>query len=189
MSFQDATLSFNTNWTTPQAVTATADSTCIVDLTGATQGKAPGFSPGVLPNIINGFPALNTAVGFDPGTGDGVAIPYLYVTVTTAGSSTSNTFQVNLLAAPDSGTGTEGSYTTLYSSAKVATSGLVKGSTLIVPVPPTLFNWPPLEALPRFLKVNYVASGALTVSVLAGIMLNPPSSLLLGQYNNNFTVV
>jgi hypothetical protein len=189
MSFQDATLSFNTNWTTPQAVTATADSTCIVDLTGATQGKAPGFSPGVLPNIINGFPATNTAVGFDPGTGDGIAIPYLYVTCTTAGG-TSNTLTVSLKAAPDDGTGKEGTYTTLYTSAAITASTIAKGATLLVPVPPTLFNWGTAEALPRFLKVTYTAGGGnITGSFLAGIMLNPPSTLLLGQNNSNFIVV
>lgn len=180
MSFMDNGLSFNTNWSTPQVLTATADSTGIVDLTGAGSGNAPA--------MINGFPATNTAIGFDIGAGDGVVIPYLYVTVTTAGG-TANTLTVSLKAAPDNGSFGQGTYTTLYSSAAIVASTLVKGSTLLVPVPPTLFNWPS-ESLPRFYKLTYTMGGGnITGSVLAGLMLNPPSSLLLGQYNNNFTVV
>lgn len=179
MAFPDNQLSFNTNWSTPQAITVTADSTGIVDLTGAGSGN--------LPNIINGFPATNTAVGYDIGAGDGEAIPYLYLGVTTAGS-TSNTLTVTLKAAPDNGSGGQGSYTNLYQSAAITASGLVKGSVLLVPVPPTLFAFPS-EALPRFYKLTYTCSGSLTISVLAGILLNPPSTFLLGQYNNNFIAV
>ena len=183
MAFMDNTLAFSSNWSTPQAVsTATnVDSTNVVDLTGAGVGNAPA--------MINGFPQTNTHIGFDIGAGDGVAIPYLYVTVTTTGTS-ANTFQVNLEAAADNGSYSPGTYYTLYSSAAIAANTLTAGSSLIVPVPPTLFNWPyGVEKPPRFYKLNYVASAALTISVLAGLMLNPPSTLLLGQYNNNFVVV
>lgn len=179
MSFQDNSLSFNTNWQTPQAVTVTADGTTVVDLTGAGVGNAPA--------MIGGFPATNTAIGYDIGAGDGEAIPYLYVAVTTAGT-TSNTLTVSLSAAPDNGSYSPGTYTQLYASKAIVGSTLVKGSYLIVPVPPTLFDWPS-EALPRFYKITYTCSGSLTISVLAGLMLNPPSSLLLPQYPNNFAVV
>jgi hypothetical protein len=179
MSFQDNQLAFQTNWSTPQAITVTADGNRIVDLTGAGVGNPPA--------MIDGFPSVNTNLGFDIGAGDGVAIPYLYVTVTT-GFTSGNTLTVSLSAAPDSGTYTEGAYTQIYESAAVTASTLVAGSTLLVPVPPTLFNWPS-EAKPRFYKVTYTCSGAVTGSVLAGLMLNPPSTLLLGQYSNNFVVV
>lgn len=183
MAFPDNQLSFNTNWSTPQALSlngSNADSTGVIDLTGA--------GSGTLPNIINGFPATNTAVGYDIGAGDGSAIPYLYVSVTTAGTG-AHPLVIELLAAPDNGSGSQGSYTQLYQSSNPNASTLVKGSTLLVPVPPTLFNWPS-EAPPRFYKLNYSSTGgAITLSVLAGILLNPPSTLLMPQYNENFIVV
>lgn len=179
MAFQDNQLAFSTNWSTPQAITVTADSARVIDITGAGSGNAPA--------MINGFPLANTAIGEDYGVGDGVAIPYLYATVTTAGT-TANTLTVSLEAAPDNGSYGQGTYTVLYQSAAIAGSALTAGSSLLVPVPPTLFNWPS-EALPRFYKLVYTCSSALTVSVLAGIMINPPSTLLAGQYNNNFKVV
>lgn len=180
MSFQDTSLAFQTGgWTTAQAVTVTADGSQVVDLTGAGSGNAPA--------MINGFPATNTAIGYDIGAGDGLAIPYLYSTVTVTGTTT-NTLTISLSAAPDNGSYGQGTYTQLYASKAIAANTLIKGDYLIVPVPPTLFQWPS-ESLPRFYKITYTCSGSLTISLLSGIMLNPPSSLLLPQYNNNFTVV
>lgn len=176
--FVDNQLSFNGSWSTPQAVTVTADGSSIIDITGAGSGNAPA--------MINGFPATNTAIGEDYGAGDGVAIPYLYLTVTTAGT-TSNTLTVSISAAPDNGSYGQGSYTQLYASKAFAGTALVKGAILVVPLPPTLYTLG--EALPRFYKVTYTCSGSLTVSVVAGLVLNPQLSLLSGQYNNNFLAV
>ncbi len=47
--FVDNTLSFNTNWSTTQTITTTADSASVIDITGAGSGNAPA--------MINGFPA------------------------------------------------------------------------------------------------------------------------------------
>lgn len=176
--FVDNQLSFNGSWSTPQAVTVTADGSSIIDITGAGSGNAPA--------MINGFPATNTAIGEDYGAGDGVAIPYLYLTVTTAGT-TSNTLTVSISAAPDNGSYGQGSYTQLYASKAFVGTTLVKGAILVVPLPPTLYTLG--EALPRFYKVTYTCSGSLTVSVVAGLVLNPQLSLLSGQYNNNFLAV
>lgn len=181
MSFMDNSLSFSTNWSTPQVVSATADSTNVIDITGAGSGNAPA--------MINGFPNSNTAIGEDYGAGDGVAIPYLYVSIPAAGSGTqTGSFTISIKAAPDNGSYGQGTYTTLYTSGSVVSSALGANSYLIVPLPPTLFDWPS-EALPRFYKLTYTVTGTMSRSILAGLMLNPPSSLLLGQYNNNFVVV
>lgn len=182
MSFQDNTLIFSgTNWSTPQAVSATANSTSVIDITGAGAGNAPA--------MINGFPQTNTAIGEDYGVGDGVAIPYLYLTVTTAGTG-AGTIQIQLQAAPDNGSYSPGTYTTLYTSNAFVGTTLTKGSVLLVPLPPTLFAFPQGgEALPRFYRLVYTVASTATASFLAGLTLNPPSTLLLGQYNNNFTVV
>lgn len=175
----DNTLSFSSSWTTAQTVTATAASTNVVDLTGAGSGNAPA--------MINGFPATNTSIGFDIGAGDGVAIPYLYLAAPT-GFTGSGGLTIALQAAPDNGSYSPGTYTTIYSTLVAVTSAIVAGDYLIVPVPPTLFDFPS-EALPRFYRLNYTVTGTVSAPILAGLMLNPPSSLLLGKYNNNFAVV
>jgi hypothetical protein len=181
MAFLDNSLAFSTSWSSPQTVTTTADSTNVVDITGAGSGNAPA--------MINGFPASNTAIGEDYGVGDGVAIPYLYLTVpTTTGGTQTGNVTIAIKAAPDDGAYGQGSYTTLYTSAAIVASTIVAGSTLLVPLPPTLFNFPS-EALPRFYKLTYTVSGTMSRKFLAGLMFNPPSNLVSIQYNNNFVVV
>jgi len=177
MAFFDNTFVFS-SLTAGQEVTATASST-VVDLTGAGSGNAPA--------MINGFPATNTAIGFDIGLGDGVAIPYLFVGVKAKGTN-SGTITIALQAAPDNGSYSPGSYTTLYTTAAITANNLVVGDYLIVQVPPTLFEFPS-EALPRFYKVLYTVGGTVDLTFEAALLLNPPSSLINGQYNNNFVVV
>lgn len=178
--FLDNSLAFQTGgWATPQAVTVTADGTAIVDVTGAGSGNAPA--------MINGFPNLNTAMGVDYGAADGNATPWLYTTVTTTGT-TANTLTVSIQAAPDNGSYGQGAYTQIYASKTFAGTTLLKGSILLVPLPPTLYTLG--QALPRFYKVTYTCSGALTVSLLSGLVINPQFSLLGGNvYNNNFLAV
>jgi len=177
--FLDNSLSFNTNWQTSQAVTTTANSATVVDLTGAGSGNAP--------TVYSGFPAANTAIGYDIGLGDGVAIPYLYVVCTVAGTG-AGTVTISLEAAPDNGSYSPGTYVQLYASKAVTGSTLAVGDYFIVPVPPTLF-FSEGSALPRFYRVVYTVSGTQTSSFKAGIMLNPPSSLMGGQFSSAFVVV
>jgi len=175
--FVDNSLAFS-SWSTGQQVTTTAAST-VVDLTGAGTGNAPA--------MINGFPATNTAIGYDIGAGDGEAIPYLFLAVKAKGTN-SGTITIALQAAPDNGSYSPGSYTTLYTTPAITANTLVAGNYLLVPIPPTLFNFPS-EALPRFYRLNYTVVGTVDLTFSAGIVLNPPSTLLLGKYNNNFAVV
>lgn len=176
--FTDSSLSFNTNWSTNQNVTTTADSASIVDLTGAGVGNAPA--------MINGFPATNTAIGFDAGVGDGMTIPWVVIVVLVAGGANSNTLTVALKSAPDSGTYTEGTYTVCGQTAAMLDSALAAGTIIAFPVPPRALG----AALPRFYKLTYTASATLSpLAVRAGIILNPPSSLLAGQYPSNFIAV
>jgi hypothetical protein len=177
MAFFDNTLVFS-SLTAGQQVTATANST-VIDLTGAGSGNAP--------SMINGFPASNTAIGFDIGAGDGEAIPYLYLSVKAKGTN-SGSLTIALQAAPDNGSYSPGTYTQLWISPSITANNLVVGDSLLVPVPPTLFNFPS-EALPRFYRVVYTVTGTVDLTFVAGLILNPPSTLLLGQYNNNFVVV
>lgn len=183
MSFMDNALAFSTSWSSPQTVTTTADSTNVIDITGAGSGNAPA--------MINGFPATNTSIGDDYGAGDGVAIPYLYISVpSTTGGTQTGTVTISLSAAPDDGSYGQGTYTTLFSLPAITGTNLnsALGHYLIIQVPPTQFAWT-AEKPPRFYKLTYTVSGTQSTKFLAGLMLNPPSSLLLGQYNNNFAVV
>lgn len=177
--FTDATLYLSGSPTTAQAITVTADSTNVYDITGAGSGNAPA--------MINGFPATNTAIGEDVGSGDGMAIPYVYIAVTTTGT-TSNTLTVSLSAAPDNGSYSPGSYTQLYASKAITGSSLAAGDYFMFQIPPYLAA-EESEALPRFYKLTYTCSASLTVSLRAFIVINPPYALLAGAYNNNFTAV
>ena len=168
--FADNSLAFSSNWSTPQAITATANSTNVIDITGAGSGNAPSMIGG------NGG-----TLGEDYGLGDGVTTPYLYLTVSTAGTG-SGTLTVLIEAAPDNGSNAPGTWSQLYESTAFVGTSLTGGSVLLVPLPPRL----PGEALPRFYRLVYTVSGTLTVSVLSGLVLNPPSALTGGQYPNNF---
>lgn len=176
--FLDNKLTFNSAVGTAQAITTTADSSGIIDITGAGSGSAPA--------MINGFPATNTAIGEDYGAGDGVAIPHVYVNVTTAGVG-AGTVTISVKAAPDDGSYGQGTYTTLVSTPALVFSTLAAGTIIDIPLPPTRYTLG--EALPRFYKLTYTVSGSTGVSVLANLVLNPQESLLGGQYNNNYIVV
>lgn len=184
--FPDNSLTFNTSVTSFQNVTATADSTTLVDVTGAGVTNAP--------SMINGFPATNTAIGVDYGVGDGMAIPYVVV-LFPAVTTVTGTLSITLAAAPDNGSYSPGTYTNLFVSGPLTGSTqLYANSVLYFQVPPTLAAMG--EALPRFYKLIYtVVSGSISLHANAFITLNPPSfagvkaGLLGGQYSNNFLAV
>lgn len=181
--FADNGLAFSSTWSTPQALSATGNSTNVVDITGAGVGNAPA--------MINGFPAKNTAIGEDYGAGDGVAIPFDYVSITTgaAGGATGN-LTITLQAAPDNGSYSPGTYTTLFQSEPIPAGNITAGFKFITQVPPVLNDGQSgVEALPRFYRNVYTIAGNMTCSVLSGLVINPPSSLLGNQYANNFAVV
>lgn len=179
MAFFDNTLVFS-SLSAGQQVTATANST-VIDLTGAGAGTAPA--------MINSFPASGyQSIGYDIGAGDGEAIPYLYLSVKAKGTNTGS-LTIALQAAPDNGTTyNPGTYTQLWISASITANNLVVGDSLLVPVPPTLFNFPS-ESLPRFYRVVYTVTGTVDLTFVSGLLLNPPSTILLGQYNSNFIAV
>ena len=182
--FVDNSLSFQTGgWTSGQAVSSTAAGTNIIDITGAGSGNAPGQ--------INGAGAANTAIGADYGQGDGMSIPYLYVAVTVAGTGT-GTITISLAAAPDNGSYSPGTYTTILTTPAFTGSTLTLGSYYIAQVPPTLFNIPGSykgQALPRFYKLTYTVASTAGATFVAGFVTNPPSALQGNAYNLNYIVV
>lgn len=178
----DSSLTFNTNLTSTQAVTATANSTTVIDVTGVGVGNKP--------TMINSFPAsAYQSLFLDIGVGDGIAIPYVMVFIT--GTTTvTGTLNVALQAAPDDGsTNSPGTYTTLYQSAALTgATQLAAGKVLYFQVPPTLFTMG--EAQPRFYRLVYtVVSGSISIVVNSVITINPSSFGLGGQFNNNFIAV
>lgn len=174
--FLDNELTFNSAVGTAQAITTTADSTSIIDITGAGSGNAPA--------MINGFPSANTAIGEDYGAGDGEAIPHVLLTVTTAGTG-AGTITVSVATAPDDGSYGQGSYTTLVSTPALTGSTLTAGTVIDIPLPPLRSG----TTLPRFYKLVYTVAGSATVSVLANLVLNPAQVATFGKYANNYIVV
>lgn len=174
----DGALTFNSAVGTPQAITTTGVSSGVIDVTGAGVGN--------LPTIINGFPAANTAVGSDYGAGDGIAIPHVLISVTTTGT-TSNTLTIGVEWAPDNGSGSEGSYTVLVQTPAFTGTALTKGTVIDIPLPPATSLAG--ESLPRFYKLVYTCSGALTVSLLANMVLNPEQVYQMSKYAANYIVV
>lgn len=182
--FTDNALTFNTNLSSTQTVTATADSTSIIDVTGAGSTNAP--------SMINGYNQSKTAIGVDYGAGDGMAIPYVFVSITST-TTVTGALTVSLAAAPDNGSYSPGSYTVLYTSASLTgATQLAANKVLYFQVPPILNSMG--EALPRFYKLTYtVVSGSISLIVNSFMTLNPPSvgsfGNLGGQYNNNYQAI
>jgi hypothetical protein len=180
--FPDNALSFSTSWSTAQAITTTADSTLVIDVTGAGSGNVPTMIGGGANGTTAGI------IGADYGAADGEAIPWCYITVTTSTTST-NTITFELESSPANTSNTAAGYQIIFQSQAYAISLLPAGTTFLFPVPPSPQF--PSGALtpPRFYKLHYVASGTVSLSVLAGLVLNPPTWQYGVQIPNNFLAV
>lgn len=172
MAFFDNTLLLSN----AQAITSTAASTTIYDVTGA--------GSGVTPSLIWG---TSTVFGEDIGTGDGVR-PTAYFTVGTAFTAGgAATMTVTIEAAVDNGSNVPGTYFVIYSSEAIPVATLTAGRNWSVPIPPLA----PGEPLPRFYRFNYtIATGPMLSGTLtAGILLNPPAGAVSTLYPSNFRAV
>lgn len=159
-----------------QAITTTADSTNIFDVTGAGVGSAPAMV---------GAGGVNTAMGIDIGAGDGAAVPQIVVEIVTP-TTVTGTLTISLKAAPDNGSYSEGSYTTLFSSAALTGAiQLAAGATYKFNVPPII----PGEALPRFYKLTYTVSASISVTVNAYVLFNASDLRDPKLYGNNFVAL
>lgn len=155
-----------------QAITTTAVSTNVFDVTGFGVGNAP---------TMTGAQGLNTALGTDLGVGQSNAQPGVWFVVTTAGTG-AGTITCAIQAAPDSGTYTEGTYTTLSSSQLFVGTALTKGLNFWLPLPPVPSNY---AGLPRFFRTNYTVASSATVTLSAYFMMNPPNVKSVQEYGNN----
>lgn len=165
------------NFSTAQAITATAACTTIYDITGAGSGNAPALVYGA------------SVFGADMGNGDGVAVPYVYVQIQTAFVSGGGaTLQFQIQAAIDNGSNAPASYTTILQTDAFAASALTINKLFFAPLPISTLG----EAPPRFYRLNYVVATSTFSAgkITSGLMLNPPSSLTAAiQTQNNFTSV
>lgn len=157
-----------------QAITTSAASTNILDVTGAGSGNTP--------NMI-GNAGLATNLGADLGAGQNPAHPGVLFTVTTLGTG-AGTVAFGIEAAPDNGSFSPGTYTRLTTSALNVGTTLTVGTYLYLPLPPipTLFT-----GLPRFYRGFYDVAGSATVSVTATFLINPPSVKSVLDSVKNFT--
>lgn len=163
------------NLSTAQAITTSAASTNVFDVTGAGAGNAP--------NII-GAGGLDTVVGADLGDGQGVAHPGVLFTVTTAGTGT-GTVAFGIEAAPDNGSYSPGTYTRLTTSAAAVGTTLVAGAQIYLPLPPVPSIY---SGRPRFYRAYYDQTGNGAVSVTASLLMNPPDVKSVKLYGKNFSV-
>jgi hypothetical protein len=157
-----------------QAITTSAASTNIFDVTGFGSGVAP---------VMLGNQGLATNLGTDLGIGQNVAHPGVLFTVTTAGTGT-GTIDFEIQAAPDNGSYSPGTYVALTRSAPVVGTSLTSGFTVYLPLPPIPSNF---SGLPRFYQGYYTVSGTATVSVTAEFLMNPPSIKSVTDSVKNFS--
>ncbi len=172
MAFYDNTLVLSN----AQAITTTAASTVIYDVTGAGSGNAPKMTFGTTSNDI----------GADIGAGQGIE-PGVLFTVTTAGTGT-GTITASIQAAPDNGSNAPGTYRTLSSTAAYVGTDLDVGDQIWLPIPPYALIEPGM-GVPRFYRINYTQTGDGAVSLTAAILMNPPLGYVGTQYGGNFVAV
>jgi len=170
MAFYDAPLVLSS----AQAITTSAASTVIYDVTGAGSGNAPSMSFG------------NGDKGFDIGAGDSASRPTAYWTVTTAGTGT-GTVAFGVQAAEDNGSNAPGTYVTLAQTEAFVGTALDVGEVITLPIPPASTITP--NFVPRFYRFYYTQTGDGAVSTTGIILLNPPSVGATTIYGNNFTSV
>jgi hypothetical protein len=110
----------------------------------------------------------------DMGIGDDPALELLIQIMTTFASGTS--LQVQLQGAPDNGSGSPGTYTTMLDSGAIAEASLVAGRYILATTVPRVLLPTPVgvtaaQALPRFLRLQYVTVGTHTAGALSGFIV------------------
>lgn len=143
---------------TDAPTTGTQQSANIVDL-GVTSG---------VPSSANGGGAR------DIGTGNDVL--WLLIQVTTA-FTVGTSLEVQLQGAPDGGSGIPGSWTTMWDSTAILEANLVVGAYIAnVGVPRVV----PGQALPRFLRLQYVTVGTHSTGAIEGTIVLDRFDQVLG---------
>lgn len=150
--------------------------------TGTSNGAAGGITAGPIvdapttgtqaaSNIIDlglaGIPtSANGGGARDIGTGKSLYLSALVTTAFTSGTS----LQLQLQGAPDNGSGSPGSYVTMWDGPVVLEANLLAGVQIAnIKIPRPV----PQQPLPRFLKLNFVTVGThVTGQITCSILLN-----------------
>lgn len=158
---------------TDAPTTGTQTSSNILDL-GLTSG---------IPTSANGGGARDIGIGDDP------AMKILVQCVVAFVGGTS--LQLALQGAPDSGSGTPGSYTTMLETQAIPIADLVIGARLFdtdVPRPV------PAQPLPRYLQMEYISVGTFTAGQIRGHLvldrmdIPEQSNAVMGGYPAGVTI-
>lgn len=163
----------NLNFSTAQAITASAASTNIIDLTGVGSGNTPNLSFGNA-----------STFGEDLGLGVAGVIPQVIVSITTA-FATLTSLNIAFQGAPDSGSNTPGAWTTYGETGAIPVASLTLNGVI------RLF-WNPVQiaaALPRFIRLFYTVAGsnATAGALTANIVINRDDNIV-GKYPAGFAV-
>lgn len=146
---------------TDAPTTGTQTSTNIVDL-----GLAG------IPSSANGGGARDIGTGDDPS----LKLSIIVTTAFTVGTS----LQVNLQGAPDNGSGSPGSWTTMWTGPVVVEASLTQGvqySNVDVPRPAVG------QAMPRFLRLQYVTVGTHSTGAIEGQIVIDRDDQVVGPTN------
>jgi len=169
-------------FSTAQAITVTAASASIYDVTGAGSGNAP--------NMIGGVTSSgNALIGFDIGAGDGIAIPEVYWNVgTTFTAGGAATLTIALQAAVDNGSNAPGTWVTIVQTGAIPVANLTAGTSGQFQVPEISPDMGFGEVMPRFYRLNYtVATGPFTAGALtSNLVLNPSQATKIQNYPSNY---
>lgn len=142
-------------------------------ITSGAQTDAPTTGTQAASNVIDigiaGLPVSASGGGArDLGIGDDLSLKLLAVVTTAFTGGTS--VQLQLQGAPDNGSGSPGSYTTMWTGPVVAEAALTAGAQLAnIDLPRPV----PGQALPRFYLLNFISVGTHSASgVEATIVLD-----------------
>lgn len=140
----------NNDGATDSPTSGTQASSNVIDL-GVTLG---------IPSYANGGGAR------DLGTGDDPALKIVAQVNTAFAGGTS--LQLIIQGAPDDGSGGIGSYTTMYTGPAVVEANLIAGARIAdIDLPRVV----PGQALPRFLRVEYISVGTHTAGKIEATMV------------------
>lgn len=149
----------NSDGATDSPTTGTEESSNVIDL---------GIVLGI-PSYANGGGARDMGVGDDPSL-------KLMVQVTTAFSG-GTSLQIQLSGAPDNLSGAPGSYSVMYTGPAVIDANLIAGARLAnIDVPRVI----PGQALPRFLRLDYITVGTHTAGALEGTIVVDRDDQIVG---------
>ena len=145
---------------------------------GATDSPTTGtqVSSNVIDLGIIGIPSFANGGGArDIGTGDDPSMKLMVTTTVAFLSGTS--LQIVLQGAPDNGSGAPGTWTTMYTGPAVLEATLIIGARLAdIDVPRPIAG----QALPRFLRLEYVTVGTHTAGTLESAIVLDRNDQVVG---------